>query len=105
MAHHAAWLRRLTRDDALTAAMIADYRAAPLAAADRALCDYAAKLTREPWNMAEADVAALRAAGFSDHAIHDACAVAGYFAFANRMIAGLGVELEPPERHGPGGGH
>ena len=42
-----------------------------------------------------------RTHGFGDQAIHDACAVAGYFAFANRIIAGLGVELEPEHRLGP----
>ena len=30
------------------------------------MLDYAAKLTREPWNMEAADVEALRVAGFSD---------------------------------------
>jgi uncharacterized peroxidase-related enzyme len=101
LAHHAAWLRRLTTDDAFAAAMAADYTTATLADADRALCDYAAKLTRTPWDMVETDLAPLRAAGFSDRAIHDACAVAGYFAFANRLIAGLGVELEPEHLRGP----
>ncbi|MCI0343712.1 MAG: hypothetical protein L0216_21610 [Planctomycetales bacterium] len=52
--------------------------------------------------MTAGDLAPLRAAGFDDRATHDACSVAAYFAFANRMIAGLGVELEPPERWGPG---
>ena len=37
---------------------------------------------------------ALRAAGFCDAAIHDAAQVAAYFAYINRVAAGLGVELE-----------
>jgi alkylhydroperoxidase family enzyme len=40
------------------------------------------------------DVARLRAAGFDDRAIHDACAIVAYFAFVNRIADGLGVELE-----------
>ena len=62
--------------------------------ADRAMLEYAAKLTHEPWNMKETDVAALHEAGFSDEAILDINQVAGYYAFVNRLADGLGVELE-----------
>ena len=33
---------------------------------ERAMLDYAAKLTREPWNMVEDDVKALKREGFTD---------------------------------------
>ncbi len=58
------------------------------------MLDYAVKLTREPWAMVEADVKALRAAGWSDAAILDVNQVTGYYAFVNRLADGLGVELE-----------
>ncbi len=58
------------------------------------MLDYAVKLTREPWAMTEADVEALRQAGFDDTAILDVNQVTGYYAFANRLADGLGVELE-----------
>ena len=58
------------------------------------MLDYVAKLTREPWNMEEADVVALRDAGFSDAAILDINQVTGYYAFVNRLADGLGVEPE-----------
>ena len=58
------------------------------------MLDYATKLTREPWNMAEQDVISLREAGFSDEAILDINQVTGYYAFVNRLADGLGVELE-----------
>jgi alkylhydroperoxidase family enzyme len=45
--------------------------------------------------MAEADVAALRAAGFDDAAIHDAAQVIGYFNYVNRVADGLGIDPEP----------
>jgi len=38
----------------------------------------------------------LRAAGYDDRAIHDACAIVSYFAFVNRIADGLGVQLETP---------
>lgn len=55
---------------------------------------YAAKLTLTPGDMTLADVDRLREAGLADRAIHDACAIVGYFAFVNRIADGLGVELE-----------
>ncbi len=58
------------------------------------MLEYADKLTREPWKMAEADVERLREAGFGDRAILDINQVTGYFAFVNRLADGLGVELE-----------
>ena len=62
--------------------------------ADEATLQYALKLTRTPDGMELADVDALRAHGFDDRAIHDICAITGYFAFVNRIADGLGVELE-----------
>jgi alkylhydroperoxidase family enzyme len=55
---------------------------------------YAVKLTRVPAAITRDDVAALRAVGFDDRAVHDICAVTAYYAFVNRMADGLGVELE-----------
>lgn len=74
--------------------LIADYREAALSPEDRAMLDYAVKLTLEPWNMVKQDVQALRRAGFSDAAILDINQVTGYYAFVNRLADGLGVELE-----------
>lgn len=44
--------------------------------------------------MTRADVDALRRAGFDDTAVLDLNLVTGYYAFANRLADGLGVELE-----------
>jgi len=82
-----------------------DWRAAELGPQDRALCAFAEKLTREPGRMAEADVAALRAQGLDDVAIHDAIQVISYFNYINRVADAVHVDLEPemppyPEREG-----
>ncbi|MCI0694393.1 peroxidase [candidate division KSB1 bacterium] len=74
--------------------MIADYQQAEISTADRAMLDYAVKLTREPAAITQADVDALRHVGFSDAAILDICQVTAYYAFVNRLADGLGVELE-----------
>jgi len=72
-----------------------DYREADLPPADRAMLDYAVKLTREPWRMTERDVEALRAHGFDDVAIHDIAQVAALFNYYTRLADGLGVDPEP----------
>ena len=71
-----------------------DYRQAALSAADRAMLDYAVKLTRKPWTMKILDVVKLRKVGFSDSAILDINQITGYYNFVNRLADGLGVELE-----------
>ena len=71
-----------------------DYRTAPLSVRERAILDYAVKLTRHPSQMVEADVEALRATGLSDGEILDVCQITAYYAYANRLVDGLGVELE-----------
>jgi len=76
-------------------ALTKDPRTAPLETRNRALVDYALKVTREPWNVHEEDLEPLRRAGLSDADILDACLVTAYYAFVNRMAQGLGVELEP----------
>lgn len=92
--HHGAGLRAESGNAEWVDALIEDFRTAPIAAADRAMLDYADKLTRTPAAMTEADVVALRDAGFDDRAILDINQVTGYFAYVNRLADGLGVALE-----------
>ena len=95
---HAADFRSEVRGDDAAAkaeALLHDWRTAPLSAADRALCAYGEKLALRPGEMEESDVAALRAAGFDDRAIHDAAQAVAYFSYINRIADGLGVDLEP----------
>ncbi len=94
MRHHGAGLRKLSGDPALVAALIQDYQQADLSPADRAMLDYACKVTLAPASVEAADVEALRQVGFDDRAIHDICHVAAYYAYVNRIADGLGVELE-----------
>ena len=65
-----------------------------------AMLTYAVKLTQAPGEMVEADVDALRAVGFTDRDVLDICEVTAYYAYANRIADGLGIEVEdwyPPE--------
>lgn len=71
-----------------------DYREANLESADRAMLDYVRKLTVAPASTSEADIIALREAGFGDKAILEINQITGFFAWCNRTVDGLGVELE-----------
>jgi len=85
----------LLGSDDVPRALARDYRKAELVPADRALLDYAVKLTLEPHAVDALDVESLRVHGFTDAAILDACQVTCYYNYANRLADGLGVELEP----------
>ena len=89
---------RAEEREALLSALVSDYMRADLPETDRAMLDYAAKLTRSPGEMIAEDAIALRAQGFEDRSIHDICAITAYYAFVNRIADGLGVELEEAER-------
>lgn len=78
----------------MVAQLKTDWETAVLSPKDRAVLTYAVKLTLTPWKMVEADVVALRDAGFSDADILDINQVTGYYAYVNRLADGLGVELE-----------
>jgi uncharacterized peroxidase-related enzyme len=81
------------------AAVRSDYRQAPpaaeMSAADRKMLDFAVKLTRDSRSATRQDIEELRAAGFSDTAIHDIVQITGFFAYYNRLADGLGIDPEP----------
>ena len=94
LAHHGPRLARALGDEPLARAVARDYREADLPARDRVLLDYAVALTCVPAERTADDVERLREYGFDDAAIVRAAAIAGLFNMVNRVIAGLGVELE-----------
>jgi len=59
-----------------------------------AMLGFAEKLTGRPWMVSKEDVDGLRAVGFNDREILDLVLVVSYFNFVNRLVLGLGVELE-----------
>jgi uncharacterized peroxidase-related enzyme len=84
---HGAAVRGLSGDPALGELMAMNYRAARLSPRERAMLDFAVRLSAEPWNVEEEDRAALRRAGFSDRDIWDIAAVAGFFNMSNRVAS------------------
>jgi uncharacterized peroxidase-related enzyme len=82
---HGAAVRALSGDPPLGELMAMNYRAARLSPRERAMLDFAVKLTAEPWLIEDADREKLRRAGFSDRDIWDIGAVAAFFNMSNRM--------------------
>ena len=90
MVHHRRGLRRLLRNDELVAAVEHDWTTAALSPKRTAMLRYAVKLTETR----AATTDAVREAGFSDRDILDITEVVGYYAYANRIADGLGLQTE-----------
>jgi uncharacterized peroxidase-related enzyme len=95
LSHHKAGLERLldperqkTIDDLATG------RIARLTDRESALVSFATKLTTNPHGMDHRDVQRLREVGLSDRAVLDLTQVVAYFNYVNRVVQGLGVEVE-----------
>ena len=84
---HGAAVRALSGDPVLGELMVMNYRAARLRKRQRAMLDFAVKLTAEPWAVEEEDREALRKAGFTDRDIWDIAAVAGFYNMTNRIAS------------------
>ncbi|MCS7173527.1 MAG: peroxidase-related enzyme [Armatimonadetes bacterium] len=98
MISHGAALRMLTEDPILVDYLLTNYRHAPVEPKERAMLDFAVKLTVEPYGMIEEDVETLRRAGWSDEDILDIAQVAAMFNFTNRLANALGW-IPNPEYH------
>jgi uncharacterized peroxidase-related enzyme len=84
---HGAAVRGMSGDPALGELMAMNYRAARLTKRQRAMLDFAVKLTAEPWAVEDADREGLRKVGFTARDIWDIAAVAGFFNMSNRVAS------------------
>lgn len=94
---HGAAVRQLSGDPMLGETVAMNYRAADLSPKQKAMLDFAVKLTETPDRIEEADRAALRKAGFSDRDIWDIAAVAGFFNMSNRVSAA--TDMRPNDEY------
>jgi uncharacterized peroxidase-related enzyme len=88
---HARLLAEVTSDAAFAQSILDDYRKAELSAKERALLDYAWKLSRSPGEMTEADLTGLRAHGWTDPQIVATVHVTAFFAYMNRVAEAFGL--------------
>jgi len=88
---HGAALREQSDDKVEADRLTLDYRRADLTSRERAMLDYAVKITKEPLACEEADIETLRAEGFSDADIWDIIEVAATYNFTNRLSMATGM--------------
>ena len=95
---HGAILRVRAKDPHISDLLATNHRLAPISGRQRAMLDYALKLSHTPELVGEPDREALQAVGFGLEEIWDISAVVALFALANRMA--LALDLRPnPEFH------
>ncbi len=96
--HHFGGLSRLLEDNARATAIRESMEQRNLAQAfearDLAGLEYAEKLTMNAAGVAKEDIENMRSAGFDDGQILEINQVTAYFAYANRMVLGLGINSE-----------
>ena len=99
--HHSASLNHYWKDKEKIRKLTDDYQNADLSESDVAICNYAVKLTQKPASSEIPQlIEELRNKGLSDQTIHDVALVTSYFNFVNRIVLGLGAELEEDEGRG-----
>lgn len=68
-----------------------NYRVAPLDARQRAMLDFAVKVTKASTEIEEADREMLRQVGFSDRDIWDIANVTAFYNMSNRVASATGM--------------
>ena len=95
---HGQAVRQLSGDPQLGEMLVMNYRVAPLSGRQRAMLDFAWKLTCTPAEVTEADRAPLFAAGLSAAEVFDLADVIGFFNMSNRFA--IASDMMPnPEYH------
>jgi alkylhydroperoxidase family enzyme len=89
---------RLSGDPELGEMIAFNYRVAKLDPRQRAMLDFAWKLTTTPYLVDEADRAALRVVGLSEQDIFDLAETAAFFNLSNRMASATDM-MPNPEYH------
>ena len=89
---HGAAVRQLSGDPILGEMLVMNYRVAPLDARQRAMLDFAAKMTTASAEIEEEHRQALREVGFSDRDIWDIANVAGFFNMTNRVASAVAMK-------------
>jgi uncharacterized peroxidase-related enzyme len=87
LASHGAAVRQYSGNPLLGEHLVMNYRVARLSKRQRAMLDFAVKLTASPWSVEEGDRERLRRVGFSDRDIWDISAVVGFFNMSNRVAS------------------
>ena len=87
-------MRRLTKDEHLSAEFATTWPQYDLDRKTYALLAYAKKLTQEPNMVEDSDIEDLRAAGWDERGIYEATALISFFNFSGRMEAASGLPMD-----------
>ena len=98
---HGAAVRVLSGSPELGEALVMNHHHADLTPRQRAMIEFARKLTTDSANIGEADRAALRDHGFIEADIWDIAETAAFFNMSNRMASAVGMAPNP-EYHAQG---
>ena len=90
---HGAILRIRSKNPIQSDTIAANYRAADLTPRQRAMLDFAIKITRASDTCADQDIDALRSHGFGDEDIMDIIQTTAFFNYSNRVASAL--EMRP----------
>ena len=82
---HGAILRIRAKNPRVADQLATNYRKAEITPRQRAMLDFAMKLSLESGAVGDADIAALKAHGFDDEAVWDIGAITAFFAMSNRL--------------------
>ncbi len=82
---HGAILRVRAKNPLIADQVAVNYRKADIKARERAMLDFAMKVSQESATIADADFEALRGHGFTDDDIWDIAAISAFFSLSNRM--------------------
>ena len=82
---HGAILRIRAKNPQIADQIAINYRKADITPRQRAMLDFAMKVSTEAQKISEADFAAITSHGFSDDDIWDIAAISAFFALSNRM--------------------
>ncbi|WP_323001382.1 peroxidase-related enzyme [Denitromonas sp.] len=93
---HGAVLRIRAKNPRVADQLATNYRKAEITPRQRAMLDFAMKLSTNGGAIEDADVAALREHGFDDEAIWDIGAITAFFAMSNRLVHLTGTPPNEP---------
>ena len=92
---HGAILRIRGKNPLIADQVAINYRKADIAPRQRAMLDFAMKVSQRAQEVGDEDVATLRGHGFTDEDVWDIAAVAAFFAMSNRLANATSMRPNP----------
>jgi uncharacterized peroxidase-related enzyme len=89
--HHTGGLATQTENNQRAQRIAHNYREVDLSHREKAMCDFAMKVTEGPDRMHDSDFEELRSAGLDDEEIFETLEIAAFFSFSNRLATPLAI--------------